>query len=206
MTPARQRKLAAVAVEATGCRNCELWRYGTQTVFGEGPPDASLMLVGEQPGDQEDRKGRPFVGPAGRVLDEALERVGIDRSKTYLTNAVKHFKWEPRGKRRLHKRPATEEVRARHPWLEAEIDLVRPTVLVAMGAVAAQSMFGSTFRVMKERGRFLDSPLAPRILATVHPSSVLRAGEDERRAAMDGLVADLSIVAAELRRLHKLGA
>jgi len=184
---------------AKGCRACDLWKAGTQTVFGEGPRKAEAMLVGEQPGDREDIEGRPFVGPAGRVLDEALERSGIERDLVYVTNVVKHFKWRPRGKRRIHQKPNLEEVRACRPWLDAELALVRPRVLVCLGSTAAQALLGRDFRVTRERGRFVESPLADRVTATVHPSSILRAGDgDARRAAMEQLVADLRVVAREL--------
>src|SRR5690606_33032281 len=156
------------------------------------PSDATTMLVGEQPGDQEDRQGRPFVGPAGQILDQALEDAGIDRSRTYVTNAVKHFKWTPRGKRRLHARPSSMEIRACRPWLEAEIALVRPRLLICLGAIAAQALIGPDFRVSRDRGRFIRSALAPYLLATVHPSSILRVpDETAREAAMRNFVADL---------------
>jgi uracil-DNA glycosylase len=168
-------------------------------VFGEGAPDAVVMLVGEVPGDQEDRQGRPFVGPAGRLLDQALADAGIDREQVYLTNTVKHFKFERRGKVRLHKKPNAEQVHACFPWLEAELQVVRPRVLVLLGATAAQALLGSSFRVSRQRGEFLDSDLAPRVLATVHPSSILRAPDDQARAlAYKGFVADLAVVAEEL--------
>lgn len=184
---------------AAGCRACDLWKTGTQTVFGEGSADAELMLVGEQPGDREDIEGRPFVGPAGRVLDTALEQAGIDRSRVYLTNVVKHFKWRPRGKRRIHQKPNMEEIRACRPWLESELALVKPRVLVCLGATAAQALLGREFRVSRQRGEFVKSPLAERVTATVHPSSILRTDASERDAAMASFVKDLKIVAAELR-------
>jgi uracil-DNA glycosylase len=193
------RSLEQLRKEAANCRACELWRTGTQTVFGEGRADAEVMMVGEQPGDREDIEGRPFVGPAGRLLDEALARAGIDRDLVYMTNVVKHFKWRPRGKRRIHQKPNAEETRACRPWLEAELEAVRPRVLVCLGSVAAQALLGRQFRVTRERGRFVESPLAERVTATVHPSSILRAPDDEaRRAAMDSFVADLAVVAREL--------
>jgi uracil-DNA glycosylase family protein len=196
-----QPDLDALRQAAAGCTACDLYRDATQTVFGEGSPDAEVMLVGEQPGDGEDKAGRPFVGPAGRLLDRALEEAGIDRELAYVTNVVKHFKFERRGKVRLHKRPNAEEVRACRPWLEAELAVVRPQVLVALGATAAQALLGSSFRVSRQRGEFVDSDLAPRVLATVHPSSILRAPDDEARAlAHKGFVADLTVVAAELGR------
>jgi uracil-DNA glycosylase len=168
-------------------------------VFGEGPSKARVMLVGETPGDREDREGRPFVGPAGRLLDAALERAGIDRSSVYLTNAVKHFKWEPRDKRRIHQKPNSVEIAACRPWLYAEIAVVKPEVLVCLGATAAQALLGRSFRVSRERGRWVTSPIAPRVLATVHPSSILRAPDDEtRRAETERFVSDLRKVARAL--------
>jgi uracil-DNA glycosylase family protein len=191
--------LQSLAEAAKECRGCDLWERGTQTVFGEGRPDAQVMFVGEQPGDHEDRVGKPFVGPAGQLLDDALEQAGIDRDVVYITNAVKHFKWEPRGKRRIHKKPNLAEIVACRPWLEAEIDHVRPEVLVCLGSTAAQALLGKDFRVTKHRGVPVDSPLAPTVVATVHPSSILRAADDAaRRAEMDAFVADLTVVAAHL--------
>ena len=185
---------------AAGCRACDLWRRGTQTVFGEGSSRALVMLVGEQPGDREDLEGRPFVGPAGRILDAALEKAGIDRSAVYVSNAVKHFKWEPRGKRRIHQKPNAVEIAACRPWLDAELAVVRPDVLVCLGATAAQALLGRSFRVSRQRGQFVASALAPRVLATVHPSSILRAPDDEtRRAETDRFVADLKKVARAMR-------
>jgi uracil-DNA glycosylase len=196
-----QPDLDALRQAAAGCTACDLYRDATQTVFGEGSPDAGVMLVGEQPGDGEDKAGRPFVGPAGRLLDRALEEAGIDRELAYVTNVVKHFKFERRGKVRLHKKPNAEEVHACLPWLEAELAVVRPRVLVVLGATAAQALLGSSFRVSRQRGEFVDADLAPRVLATVHPSSILRAPDDEARAlAYKGFVADLTVVAAELGR------
>jgi len=184
---------------AAGCRACPLWQTGTQTVFGEGRAPAEVMLVGEQPGDQEDKQGRPFVGPAGRVLDEALELAGVDRGGVYLTNAVKHFKWEARGKRRIHAKPTWSEQMACKPWLEAELEVVRPRVLVCLGATAAQSLLGKQFRVTKERGRWLESDLAEYVTATIHPSAVLRQRDsDSRHRELAGLVADLKLVASVL--------
>jgi uracil-DNA glycosylase len=181
---------------AAGCRACPLWKDATQTVFGEGPAKAAVVLVGEQPGDREDRDGRPFVGPAGRVLDDALADAGIDRKQVYVTNAVKHFKWTPRGKRRIHQKPNAEEIAACRPWLDAELALVKPDVLVALGATAAQALLGRGFRVTRDRGVPVDSDLAPNVLATVHPSSILRARDEaERREAYDAFVADLEVVA-----------
>jgi uracil-DNA glycosylase family protein len=185
---------------AAGCRACDLWRRGTQTVFGEGSSRARVMLVGEQPGDREDLEGRPFVGPAGRILDTALERAGIDRAAVYVTNAVKHFKWEPRGKRRIHQKPNSVEIAACRPWLDAEIRVVKPDVLVCLGATAAQALLGRSFRVSRQRGQFVASALAPRVLATVHPSSILRAPDDAtRRAETERFVSDLRKVARALK-------
>jgi uracil-DNA glycosylase family protein len=185
---------------AAGCRACDLWKTGTQTVFGEGTSAAEIVFVGEQPGDKEDVAGRPFVGPAGRVLDEALEAAGIDRKLAYVTNAVKHFKWEPRGKRRIHAKPNWAELAACRPWLDAELEAVKPKVLVALGATAAQALLGRQFRVTKQRGVPVDSELAPYVVATVHPSSILRQEtEEDRAAAFKDLVADLKVVAKLLR-------
>jgi uracil-DNA glycosylase len=184
--------------KAQDCRACDLWKTGTQTVFGEGPAAAEVMLVGEQPGDREDIEGHPFVGPAGRVLDTALERAGIERDRVYLTNVVKHFKWRPRGKRRIHQKPNLEEVNACRPWLEGELAAVRPRVLVCLGAVAAQALLGREFRVSRQRGEWVESPLAERATATVHPSSILRVDRDQREGAMDAFVADLKRVAREV--------
>ena len=194
------RTLDELRDAAAGCRACDLWKTATQTVFGEGSGTAEVMLVGEQPGDREDIDGRPFVGPAGRVLDDALEQAGIDRSRVYLTNVVKHFKWRPRGKRRIHQKPNAEEIRACRPWLDGELAALKPRVLVCLGATAAQALLGREFRVSRQRGEFVESPLAERVLATVHPSSILRTDESERDAAMAELVRDLQVVAGELRR------
>jgi len=192
-------KLDELRAEAAGCRACPLWETATQTVFGEGSDSAEVMFVGEQPGDQEDKQGRPFVGPAGRVLDEALEGAGIDRATTYVTNAVKHFKWEARGKRRIHAKPTWSEQTACRPWLESELEVVRPRILVCLGATAAQSLLGKQFRVTKERGRWLDSELAEYVTATIHPSSILRQRDEESlRREMDGFVEDLRLVAGVL--------
>ncbi|HEY3129780.1 MAG TPA: UdgX family uracil-DNA binding protein [Acidobacteriota bacterium] len=166
---------------AADCRACDLWKRGTQTVFGEGISRAFVMVVGEQPGDQEDLQGRPFVGPAGKLLDKVLEQIGIDRAQVYVTNVVKHFKWEPRGKRRIHKKPNAAEIAACRPWLEAEIAVVNPKVIVCLGATAAQALLGKQFRVSRQRGEFIPSPLAPFVMATVHPSSLLRAPDEETR-------------------------
>jgi len=184
---------------AAGCKACDLYKRGTQTVFGEGPKRARIMLVGEQPGDAEDLAGHPFVGPAGKLLDRALEESGIDRRIVYVTNVVKHFKWEPRGKRRIHAKPNAAEISACRPWLETEIALVKPRVLVCLGATAAQALLGKAFKVSKQRGEFVESALAPLVTATVHPSSILRAPDDEaRREEMRRFVADLKKVATAL--------
>lgn len=174
--------LDTVRDAARGCTACHLYKRGTQTVFGEGPKRAPLMLVGEQPGDQEDLAGKPFVGPAGRILDRALEDAGIDHNKVYVTNVVKHFKWEPRGKRRIHKKPNSREIAACRPWMEAELRLVRPKMVVCLGATAAQAVFGPSFRVTRDRGKILESQFAPQVVATVHPSSLLRQPDEESRA------------------------
>jgi uracil-DNA glycosylase family protein len=191
--------LPSVREIAAGCKACDLYKRGTQTVFGEGPRTAEVMLVGEQPGDAEDLAGHPFVGPAGRLLDRALEQAGIHRGLVYVTNVVKHFKWEPRGKRRIHAKPNAGEIGACRPWLETEIALVKPRVLVCLGATAAQALLGKTFKVSRQRGEFVPSQLAPLVTATVHPSSILRAPDDEaRRQELARLVEDLKKVAAEL--------
>ena len=190
-----RRTLSSLREAAAGCRACPLWKTGTQTVFGEGLTKAEIVFVGEQPGDREDREGRPFVGPAGRVLDEALAEAGIDRGLAYVTNAVKHFKWEGRGKRRIHQKPNAEELAACRPWLDAELSALRPHVLVALGATAAQSLLGRSFRVTKQRGEPVESELAPHVLATVHPSSILRAPDEAaRHEAYAAFVADLRVV------------
>jgi uracil-DNA glycosylase len=177
---------------AAGCRACELWTRGTQTVFGEGGRRALVMFVGEQPGDKEDLAGRPFVGPAGQLLDRALSRVGLNRQQAYVTNVVKHFKWQPRGKRRIHEKPNSAEIGACRPWLEAEIALLRPKVIVCLGATAAQALLGKQFRVTQQRGQLIPSALAPFVMATVHPSSILRAPDEEtREAETEQFVADL---------------
>jgi DNA polymerase len=186
--------LATLRTIAASCRACHLWELGTQTVFGEGQEHARLLLVGEQPGDSEDIDGRPFVGPAGRVLDRALEEAGIDRGLAYVTNVVKHFKWEPRGKRRIHKTPNAREIEACRLWLEAELEQVRAEVLVCLGATAAKALLGPSASVTRQRGRFVESPLAPHVTMTVHPSSILRERDDElRQAAMEQFVADLRV-------------
>src|SRR3954463_14290140 len=184
---------------AAGCRACPLWETGTQTVFGAGSRTSVAMFVGEQPGDREDREGAPFVGPAGRLLDEALAEAGIDRDAAYVTNAVKHFKWEPRGKRRIHAKPAWSELAACRPWLEAELAVVKPRVLVCLGATAAQSLLGKQFRVTKQRGEGGEADPAQRVPATIHPSSILRQRDDEsRHREMRAFVDDLRLVAAVL--------
>jgi DNA polymerase len=180
---------------AAGCKACPLWKTGTQTVFGEGAQNAEVMFVGEQPGDQEDLAGRPFVGPAGKLFDRALEEAGIDREQTYVTNAVKHFKWQARGKRRIHQKPNWSEIAACHPWLEAEIAVVAPRVLVCLGATAAQALLGRQFRVSRQRGELVGSPLAEHVTATVHPSSILRGEPSEREREFQAFVRDLSKVA-----------
>jgi uracil-DNA glycosylase len=191
--------IARMARDADGCRACDLWRDATQAVFGEGPPDAALMLVGEQPGDHEDLEGRPFVGPAGRVLDEALLAAGIERERVYVTNAVKHFKWRARGKRRIHDKPNRAEVAACRQWLDGELAIVAPQVLVLLGATAAQALLGTGFRVTRERGRPIDDTgFAAHVVATVHPSAIVRIRDrDERAEAERGLADDLR-TAAEL--------
>ena len=176
-----QLTLPSLKAAAADCKGCDLWKKGTQTVFGEGKRRATALFVGEQPGNEEDLTGKPFVGPAGRIFDNALDDAEINRQQTYVTNVVKHFKWEPRGKRRIHKKPNSQEINACRPWLEAEIAVVKPQVIVALGATAAQALLGAQFRVTKHRGEFLESTLAPYIMATVHPSSILRAPDDETR-------------------------
>ena len=191
--------LSALRKAAASCKACDLWKRGTQTVFGEGARTARVMLVGEQPGNDEDLAGHPFVGPAGKLLDRALEEAGIDRGQAYVTNVVKHFKWEPKGKRRIHAKPDMVEITACLPWLQAEIDVVKPRALVCLGSTAAQALLGRTFRVTQQRGRFVSSPLAPLVTATVHPSAILRAPDDETRRAERGrFVADLKKVAKAL--------
>jgi len=198
LTPGFQ-SVTAARTAAKGCRACHLYKHATQTVFGEGPARARIMMVGEQPGDAEDLAGRPFVGPAGQLLDRALAEAGIDRTIVYVTNAVKHFKFEPRGKRRIHKKPGSAEIGACRPWLETEIALVKPRILVCLGATAAQALLGRAVKVTAQRGTFVPSPLAPRVTLTVHPSSILRApDEGSRRADMKLFVRDLKRIAAEL--------
>ena len=189
------KSLDELKAEAKKCQACDLWKHATQTVFGEGLPNAKVMLIGEQPGDQEDLQGRPFVGPAGKLLDSALDDAGIDRKKVYVTNAVKHFKWEPRGKRRIHKKPNSTEVAACRPWLDAEIAALKPKVIVCLGATAAQILLGRAFRVTEQRGEFVKSDLAPFVLATVHPSSILREPDEKaRHNAMKHFIADLKTI------------
>jgi uracil-DNA glycosylase len=183
--------LDALRKAAGGCKACHLWELGTQTVFGEGPPGAAIMFVGEQPGDHEDRVGRPFVGPAGRLFDQALEAAGIDRSQTYITSAVKHFKWKARGKRRIHQTPNWAEVTACRPWLEAELKVVEPRVLVLLGATAAQSLLGRQFRVTQKRRKLVESDLAEAVTATVHPSAILRGEPKQRETELAAFVEDL---------------
>jgi DNA polymerase len=198
---AAARSLDDLRRAATGCRACNLWRNATQTVFGDGGETARMMLLGEQPGDQEDRAGAPFVGPAGRILDEALDAAGIDRDAVYVTNVVKHFKWKPapRGKRRIHQRPDRSEELACRPWLEAEVARVHPELIICLGATAAQALLGRSFRVTRQRGEVLSSDLGP-VLATIHPSAVLRAPDSAARAtAFEGLVDDLRVAAGAMK-------
>jgi uracil-DNA glycosylase len=193
--------LSSAREASKSCRACDLWKRGTQTVFGEGSPHARIMFVGEQPGDKEDLAGRPFVGPAGALLDKALVQAGIDRKDTYVTNAVKHFKWEPRGKRRIHKKPNSLQITACRPWLDVEIELVKPEVIVCLGATAAQALLGRSFRVTKQRGQILRFGQEMQALATVHPSAILRAPDDEsRHREFNQFVKDLRVVASSLPR------
>ena len=194
-----ERSLPVLAKAVQKCEGCDLYRHATQAVFGEiesrngsAKPKVAILMIGEQPGDQEDKLGRPFVGPAGKVLDKALEEAGIDRSEVYVTNAVKHFKWEPRGKQRIHKKPSMKEINACRPWLDAELETVQPKLIVALGATAAQGLLGSSFRITQSHGRVQDAPGLPPIIATLHPSAILRAQSDEdRHAQMRVLVEDL---------------
>jgi uracil-DNA glycosylase family protein len=190
--------LKALREAAAGCRACPLWKNATQTVFGEGRKAARVMLIGEQPGDREDIEGQPFVGPAGRVLDQALEQAGIERGDAYVTNVVKHFKWAPRGKRRIHQQPRAEEIKACAPWLEAELGVVGPEVMVCLGATAVRAVIGSKARVMKDHGQFLESKLGPAAVPTLHPSAILRADPEDRDDAMGMLIGDLSRVRERL--------
>jgi uracil-DNA glycosylase len=196
----KQTALEDLRKQASGCRACDLWKNATQTVFGEGSPDAEVMLVGEQPGDQEDIRGKPFVGPAGHLLDRALQQAGVDRSKVYVTNAVKHFKWELRGKRRLHKKPSEREIAACRPWLEAEIRTLRPRVIVCLGATATLALFGPAVKVIAQRGRLLESELAEYVFVTVHPSAILRVPDADRAAAFAAFVEDLRTITRVLRK------
>jgi len=197
-----RKTLSAFRNAAANCKACDLWERGTQTVFGEGARRAEVVFVGEQPGNEEDLTGKPFVGPAGRLLDDALSEAGIDRAQTYVTNVVKHFKWEPRGKRRIHKKPNAREITACRPWLEAEIALVKPKVIVCLGATAAQALLGPKFRVSKQRGEFIESTLASYIVATVHPSSILRAPDDQtRRIERRLFIDDLKQIARVLSKI-----
>jgi uracil-DNA glycosylase len=195
LVPARPT-LKKLKEASTACKACPLWRTGTQTVFGEGSPKSEVMFVGEQPGDQEDKAGVPFVGPAGKLLDRALAEAAIDRSTTYVTNVVKHFKWKGQGKRRIHQKPNWSEIAACHPWFEAELAVVKPRILVCLGATAAQALLGRDFRVTQHRGELLESDLAPVVIATVHPSSILRS--DDRETEFAAFVTDLRTVAAHL--------
>ena len=194
MAGERQTALAELRRAAAGCTDCELFREGTQTVFGEGPAAARFMFVGEQPGDREDREGHPFVGPAGRILDRALDRAAIDRREVYVTNAVKHFHNEPRGKKRIHRKPNLSHVRACAPWLRAELAAVQPEIVVALGATAVQALLPRDVRVTADRGRIVPSELGPPVLVTVHPSSILRAADEDRATAMRAFVRDLGIL------------
>ena len=196
-----RQTLKSLREDAAGCKACDLWRRGTQTVFGEGKQTSTVMFIGEQPGDKEDLSGRPFVGPAGALLDRALEEAGIDRTKVYVTNVVKHFKWEPRGKRRIHKKPNAVEIAACRPWLDAEISVVKPRAIVCLGSTAAQAVIGPKFRVSIQRAQFVKSPLAPLVTATVHPSSILRAPSDEaRHLETKRFIDDLKKIRAAIER------
>jgi uracil-DNA glycosylase len=195
-----ERTLPALTAASKDCRGCDLYENATQTVFGEGPAGADIMLIGEQPGDREDRRGHPFVGPAGQLLDRALEAAGIDRTTVYVTNAVKHFKFEPRGKRRIHKKPNAEEIRACNPWLEAELEAVKPKVVVCLGATAAQAVIGRSFKVTEHRGELVDTPLDALVTATVHPSSILRSPDDAtRESETRAFIRDLRTAARALQ-------
>jgi uracil-DNA glycosylase len=197
----KTRSIAALAEAARGCEGCPLYQRATQTVFGEGPAHARVMLVGEQPGDSEDKQGRPFVGNAGKLLDRALEEAGIDRTEVYVTNAVKHFKWIERGKRRIHQKPNAAEIGACRPWLDAEIEAAKPEVIVCLGATAAQALMGRAFRVTADRGKFFEPAIAAGVMATVHPSSLLRITDaEERRREYARFVGDLRLVAERLRK------
>jgi DNA polymerase len=196
-----RRTVKTLREEAAECKACDLWRRGTQTVFGEGKQTSTVMFIGEQPGDKEDLSGRPFVGPAGALLDRALEEAGIDRTKVYVTNVVKHFKWEPRGKRRIHKKPNAVEIAACRPWLDAEISVVKPKAIVCLGSTAAQAVIGPKFRVSIQRAQFVKSTLAPLVTATVHPSSILRAPTDDaRHVETKRFIDDLKKIRAAIER------
>jgi uracil-DNA glycosylase len=198
--PAR-RSLTALRAAAAGCRGCDLYEDATQTVFGEGRAKARVVLVGETPGDQEDRQGKPFVGPAGRELDRALDRAGIDRGDAYVTNAVKHFRFQERGKRRIHQKPDGRHIKACRPWLDAELGLLKPEALIVMGATAAQALLGASFKVTKERGKLLETELAPIVVATIHPSAILRERDDEaRHLQREAFTSDIQVAAEALRR------
>jgi uracil-DNA glycosylase len=198
----RRRTLESLRASARSCKGCDLYKNATQTVFGEGPKDASAMFVGEQPGDMEDRQGRPFVGPAGRLLDKALVDAHIPRDEVYVTNAVKHFKWIQRGKRRLHQKPSIRQVVACRPWLEAEIEVVHPKVIVCLGATAALAIVGKTVRITQERGKFFDTDSGAAVLITIHPSSIYRLREkDEQEKEYRRFVTEMKLVARKLRRL-----
>lgn len=200
------RSLPALREAAAGCRGCDLYQRATRTVLGEGSPEAAVMLVGEQPGDQEDRSGHPFVGPAGRLLDQAIAEAGIEREQVYVTNAVKHFKWKPAGRRRMHDKPRAAEINACRPWLEAEIDAIEPRVLVCLGATAAQALLGPQFRVTRQRGQVFQTRWAPATLATLHPSAILRAPDDaSRRGMYEAFVADLRVAEECLRQPQPQG-
>jgi len=194
-----QKTLPALREAVQSCRGCDLYRYATQAVLGEGPRSSVIVLIGEQPGDEEDRKGRPFVGPAGKLLDRALEEAGIDRSEVYVTNAVKHFKFEERGKRRIHKKPSASEATACRPWLEAELAVIRPEMIVCLGATAAQTVFGPDHRVTKDRGHFVKHVWAPQATSTIHPSAILRAPDEQRALEYQRFVEDLKRVRAVSR-------
>lgn len=187
-----------MAKRVQACRNCDLWRNATQAVFGEGSRGARILLIGEQPGNEEDKQGRPFVGPAGKIMNRLLDLAGIDRAKVYVTNVVKHFKWEPRGKRRIHKKPNAGEIAACRPWLDAEIAAVKPKVIVCLGATAAQALLGRGFRVTRHGGEFVASPLAPHVMATIHPSAILRAPDEETRHQQEERFVE------DMRRVAKL--
>jgi uracil-DNA glycosylase len=196
-----RRSLTALRKAAAGCRGCDLYEDATQTVFGEGAAKARVVLVGETPGDQEDRQGKPFVGPAGRELDRALERAGIDRKEAYVTNAVKHFRFQERGKRRIHQKPDGRHIKACRPWLDAELGLLKPEALIVMGATAAQALLGASFKVTKERGKLIETELAPIVVATIHPSAILRERDDDaRHLQREAFTSDIQVAAEALRR------